>query len=734
MTHGPSVAVFISQIVVLLLAGRLAGELLQRIGQPAVTGQIIAGVLLGPSVLGALAPTLWHDLFPGSAEQKAMLDAVSQLGVLLLLLMTGMETDLSVFRDARRPAICVSLSGIILPFLCGCALGALLPDSTLPSPARRLLTTLFLGTALSISSVKIVALVIRDLGFMRRNVGQVIIASSILDDTIGWVIISIIFGLALHGSVDTLALARSVFGTALFLALSFTIGRRLVFRLVRWSNDTLTSEMAPVTMILVITALLALLTNALGVHFVLGAFVAGVLIGQSPILTRHLDAQLRGLIIALFMPVFFALAGLGADLGALRQPQFLWLTAGLIALASLAKFLGAFLGGRLGGLTYAESFAVGCGMNARGSTEVIVASIGLQVAALSRDLYTAIVAMAVVTTTAMPPMLRFAFKRLPVTPDEQARLEREDFEARGFLPRVERLLVAVDASPSGRLAARLAGLLAGARGTPTTVLHLDGDEAYAREPHHDHAEHSTAVVKAAAASGGESATPPGEPVDVITRADPRGSTASTIAAEAHKGYGLLLIGREPAADGAGFTPEIAADTADLPGAFAIAIARARHRTTPDAGPLNVLVTVSGTRIARQGAEVAIALAHASRGAVAALHVDSTAGEPLGGPWRQRFGSALAPRTSAAAAIGEIVELGEHYGIEVRACIRRGDSLREALQHELGLVHYDLLVMGVSVRPGDPLFLGDLAAQMLQRAPCSLLFVCGDTAPGAPTPR
>lgn len=733
MLHGPSVAVFISQIVVLLLAGRLAGELLQRIGQPAVTGQIIAGVLLGPSVLGALAPSLWHSLFPGSAEQKAMLDAVSQLGVLLLLLMTGMETDLTVFRDARRPAICVSLSGIILPFICGCALGALLPDSILPSPARRLLTTLFLGTALSISSVKIVALVIRDLGFMRRNVGQVIVASSILDDTIGWVIVSITFGLALHGSIDAVALARTVFGTALFLVLSFTIGRRLVFRLVRWSNDTLTSELAPVTMILVITALLALLTNALGVHFVLGAFVAGVLIGQSPILTRHLDAQLRGLIVALFMPVFFALAGLGADLGALTQPRFLWLTIVLIAVASVAKFLGAFLGGRLGGLTYAESFAVGCGMNARGSTEVIIASIGLQVAALSRDLYTAIVTMAVVTTTAMPPMLRFAFSRLPITPEEQARLEREDFEARAFLPNVERLLVAVDASASGRLAARLAGLLASARGTPTTVLHLDGDEAYAREPQHSHAEHSTAVVKAAAASGGESAAQSAGEVDVTTRAEAHGSAAADIATEAQKGYGLLLIGREPADDGTRFSREVAADAANFPGAFAITIARARHRTAPETGPLNILVTVSGTRIARHGAEVAIALAHASRGAVAALHVDSNVQEPLV-PWRHRFGTALAPRSSAAAAMDEIVELGEHYGIEVRGRIRRAGSLREALLRELDLVRYDLLVMGVSVRPGDRLFLGDLAAQMLQRSPCSLLFVCGETGSGAQTPR
>ena len=725
MTHGPSVAVFIAQIVALLLAGRLAGELFQRIGQPAVTGQIIAGVLLGPSALGLLVPSVWHSLFPAAPEQRAMLDAVAQLGVLLLLMMTGMETDLAAFREARRPAIYVSLSGIVVPFICGCVLGALLPDSMLPSPARRLLTTLFLGTALSISSVKIVALVIRDLGFLRRNVGQVIVAASILDDTVGWVIVSITFGLALHGTIDAPAVARSLIGTAVFLTLSFTFGRRLVFRLVRWSNDTLTSELAPVTMILVITALFALLTDALGVHFVLGAFVAGILIGQSPILTRQLAAQLRGLIIALFMPVFFALAGLSVDIAALGQPRFLWLTAGLIALASVGKFMGAFLGGRLGGLNYAESFAVGCGMNARGSTEVIVASIGLQVAALSRDLYTAIVAMAVVTTTAMPPMLRFAFRRLPLSRDERGRLEREEFEARAFWPQVERLLVAVDSSSSGHFAARIAGLLAGARGTPTTVLHLDEIHEGDGLPAADRALHSTAVVKAAAAIGGsaEDAQPAAE-VDVTGRTEAPDGAQAAIDSEAHKGYGLLLIGREPAAVGTSFSTEISSHAGSFPGAFAIAVARGRQQTQPDAGPLNVLVTVSGTRTARHGAELAIVLAHASRGSVSALHVDSLATGPAA-LWRERLGSALAPRASAAAAIGEIQELGAHYGIEVRGRIDSGGSVADALRHELRAGSYDLLVMGVSLRPGDKLFLGDLAAQMLREAQCSLLFVCAD---------
>src|ERR1700746_2804423 len=119
MEHGASVAVFIAQLVVLLIAGRLVGELMQRLGQPAVTGQIIAGVLLGPAMLGALAPQLWHALFPAVAQQQAMLDAVAQLGIVLLLLITGMETDLAVFRAAGRPAASVSLGRLVGAFRCG---------------------------------------------------------------------------------------------------------------------------------------------------------------------------------------------------------------------------------------------------------------------------------------------------------------------------------------------------------------------------------------------------------------------------------------------------------------------------------------------------------------------------------------------------------------------------------------------------------------------------------------
>ena len=167
-------------------------------------GQLIAGLLLGPSLFGLLLPDLQHALFPKNPEQKAMIDAISQFGILLLLLLTGMETDLKLVRQTGRAAVFASLMGILVPFACGVALGEMLPDSMLPDPGKRLITSLFLGTALSIASVKIVAMVVREMNFMRRVVGQVILASAIIDDSVGWIIVSIIFSLALHGAVDAL--------------------------------------------------------------------------------------------------------------------------------------------------------------------------------------------------------------------------------------------------------------------------------------------------------------------------------------------------------------------------------------------------------------------------------------------------------------------------------------------------------------------------------------------------
>src|SRR5205085_5548898 len=162
------------------------------------------------------------------------------------------ETDLKLVRRIGKAAVAISITGIVVPFACGFALGEFLPDAVLPNPQARVVASLFMGTALSISSVKIVAVVVREMNFMRRNVGQIIVATAIIDDTIGWIIIAMIFSLASQGTLDIYSIGKALLGTLIFLGLSFTVGQRLTFRLIRWANDNLVSSAAVITVILLI--------------------------------------------------------------------------------------------------------------------------------------------------------------------------------------------------------------------------------------------------------------------------------------------------------------------------------------------------------------------------------------------------------------------------------------------------------------------------------------------------
>jgi Kef-type K+ transport system membrane component KefB/nucleotide-binding universal stress UspA family protein len=716
----PSEVILLMQLITLLLVGRLLGEVMNRIGQPSVMGMLLGGIVLGPSIFGALWPDLQRAIFPTMAAQKAMLDGIAQFGILLLLLLTGMETDLKLVRQVGKAAATISLTGVAVPFACGFALGEFMPAALLPHPEQRLITSLFLGTALSISSIKIVSAIVREMKFTRRDLGQIIVASAICEDAMGWIIIAVIFGLAEAGTIDAFSVSKSVLGTAAFLLASFTIGRRLTFFLIRWVNDTFESDFPVITAILVMMGAMALTTHLIGVHSVLGAFVAGVLIGESPILSKHIDEQLRGMILAFFMPVFFGIAGLSADLTILKDANLALMALGLIAIASVGKFAGAFIGGELGGLTKREAFALACGMNARGSTEVIVATIGLSMGALSQNLFTMIVAMALATTMAMPPMLRWALARVPMSEAERERLAREEFEAKGFAANLERLLLIVDESPDGKLASRLAGLLAGTRGIPITMLDMSkvGRPGSKREEA-DAAKSGGKAEKTVKAAAQDVRPRDGEDrpsaLDV-TRRRPDVAGAEAVAKEARKGYDLLLAGIENtrAKDGR-FHPDLTRIAAAFEGPLAIAIANGVHRKQPERGPLHILVPLNGSGVSRRAAEVAIAIARASDHEVTALYV-TTAQNGSRSRRRRRFRA----RPEEQAIVKDIVELADRYDVRTRPAIRADIAPDEAILAKTKA--HDLVVMGVDRRPGDKLFFGDTAAAVFEKSPASILFL------------
>ncbi len=754
---GKAEAILVAEILLLLLAGRLLGEAMQRLGQPALMGNLLAGLVLGPSLFGAIWPAAQHFIFPSDPAQKAMIDGLSQVGILFLLLLTGMETDVKLVSKMKGAAVSVSLMGIAVPFACGVALGQLLPESLMPDmPGGRLVPSLFLGTALSISSIKIVAMVVREMNFMRRNLGQVIVSTAILEDTVGWVIIAVTFGIAGAGGVDAWGVVKTAGGVLLFLLFCFTAGRWLVFTAIRWVNDNFRSDFPVITAIIAIMGVMALITHMLGVRTVLGAFMAGVLVGQSPILTDHIQQQLRGMISAFFMPIFFGMSGLAADLTILGDQTILILTVGLVVIASIGKFAGAFAGSMIGGLRWREGVALGCAMNARGSTEVIVASIGLSMGALTQNLYTMIVTMAMLTTMAMPPMLRAALSKLPMNESEKKRIERERLDERGFVPNLERLLLAVDAGPVGRMAARLAGLLAGGHGMPVTILKLDSDlrekpavsrnenaredgeeqkqqkhEMAARPGDKDTerkdisgavsvtegaAEQSADPVAREVKTGAKAsaakvikddAEPNPDKVHLTTRV-PVDKASEVVRDEARKGYDLLFIGMEEVHDADGnFFPEITELASGFDGPLAI-LAAADGKAASLTARSHILLPVNGSPASRRAAEVSFVLARATGARVTALYVSQTDG-------RSRT------RSREEGVLKDMTDLAERYGARLTTRISKRTAAADAILKDNSR-GYDLLVMGVNPRPGEELFFGNTAAAVLRGWKGACLFL------------
>lgn len=709
---------FLGEVMVLILVGWVLAEVMQRLGQPAVMGPLIGGLLLGPSVLGSLWPWAEHALFASDPAQQAAFGAFAQFGVLLLLLLAGMETELRLLQRIGYAAVVVSVAGISLPFIFGFSLGEFLPPSIVPHPEHRLVSSLFVGTALSISSVKIVAMIVREMNFTRRNVGAVILTAAVIDDTIGWIILAVVFSLARHGTLDARALTQSTLGTLLFLVVSFLVGRRLVSRLIRWANDVLISEGSVIAVILLLMGGMALITDWIGVHSVLGAFVAGMLVGESPMLTGEIDRQLRGIISALVVPVFFGLAGLSADLTILRDPALLGLTALLILIASVGKFAGAFLGGRLAGMTTGESLALASGMNARGSTEVIVASVGLSVGILSQQLFSMIVTMAVVTTLAMPPMLRWALRRLPPSRDERARIERDRFEERGFLANIERLLLAADESANARFAGRLVGLVAGLRGVPVTVLHI-GAKSERQENDEQSPEKAVEVGAAVAKDSAEADQHvSGLPAVDISRRMREDGLRATVADEAKKGYGLLAIGvKNVMIADQGFHDRVQRVSAGFEGPLMIVRGRGLHLEDPINSALRIVLPVTGTEVSRRAAEVAVALAKTNRVPITAVHASSAIDRKT----RGRRGRGASKRDHEDAILQDFLALARRYGAEAQTIVRTDTDPDEAI---VGAAQdsRDLIVMGANRRAGTPLYLGEVATSVLQTAKYSVVLV------------
>lgn len=411
------VQLFLLQLGVLLLLALCMGRLAVRCGLPAVVGELTTGILLGPSVFGAVAPQLAERLLPAQAEQAHLLDAVAQLAVVMFVGVAAAQMDLGMLRRRRGVIVKVSLGGLLIPMILGVTAGFLAPRALLGDSAERSVFALFLGVALSVSAIPVIAKTLSDMRLMHRNVGQLTLASAAVSDAVGWFLLSLVSTMAI-GTLDAAEAVLAVLSLAGFVVAMLFVGRPVVRWVMRRVNRA--GDPGPAAAVAAIVILLgASAGQALELEAVFGAFVAGLLVASS--VDRRLLAPLHSVTLAVFAPLFLATAGLRIDLTALADPAVLLAGIVVLLLATLGKFAGAYLGARAGRLSRWEGIAIGAGLNARGAVEIVVATVGLRLEILTPAAYTVVVLIAVATSVMAPPLLRWATGRIEQSADELLR-------------------------------------------------------------------------------------------------------------------------------------------------------------------------------------------------------------------------------------------------------------------------------------------------------------------------
>ncbi|MFZ2239721.1 MAG: cation:proton antiporter [Gordonia amarae] len=407
-----------TQVAVLLGAAIAFGWLARRLGLPAVTGELVVGIVLGPSILGEIWPALQHGLFPADTHQQQLTDAIGQLGVVLLVGLAGAELDLAFVRRQTRLVSGVGIGAFVFPLAAGVGAGILLPTSMRADGSSTVALSLLLGAALSVSAIPIIAKILSEMGMLHRNVGQVILAAATTNDAVAWILVSVTASMATVG-VNTGDIAAASIGTLGAFVVAIVILRPAVQPLLRRLEESSAAVyLAPVSAVVIVGCAAA--TQALGLEAILGAFLAGIVIGPRK---PWLMAPLNTVTLTILVPIFLATAGLRVDLSLLTDPVVALATVTVVAVAVVSKFAGAYLGARMVRQTHWEATAIGAGLNARGAIEIVIAMVGLRLGIFSPSIFAIVVIVAIVTSVMAPPALKYAMARVTSTSEEQIRQE-----------------------------------------------------------------------------------------------------------------------------------------------------------------------------------------------------------------------------------------------------------------------------------------------------------------------
>ena len=696
--------VFWTQLLVLVSVAKALGYIMRRIGLPSVIGELAAGVVLGPSIFGNVWSEGFHWFLPDEEISSGALFAVSWLGVALLLVSAGFETDLDLIRRLGRAAALVTGFSLVFPFIGGLVVAEYLPESFVGAESNRTVFVLFVAAALSVSALAVIAKILSELGLMRRDFGQITVAAGMANDVVGWVMLAVFTGFATDGEVSAIGVLQTVLGLGAFLVLAMTLGQRVVdqsLRFVRREGPNVSGALG----VTVFTMLVfGVVTQALGIEAVLGAFVAGVVLNRSRFQQPEVIHHVEGLTMGFLAPVFFATAGLRVDLALLGEDDALAWAVVVIVVAIVAKFAGAYIGARLANQSTRAAAALGAGLNARGALEIVIASVGLSLGVFSETAYTVIVLVPLVTSVFASVSLRLIVRDWRGSPDEQERLDREEALSRNLVVKSSRILLPSLGRPASISAAQIVHFAWPPEAPATVITVGDGvdwpDITVVRNVLHERTvEHRTISTD--------------------------GSVAESIVAEAKLGYGVVCVGVAARHHGQLYSPMVdeLLLTSPLP---VIIVRRARDLDRPLPPAFSrAVVPVTGTRSSRAAQEVAFSISGNLGTDVVLTHVVDRPVRQMARFFTRRSNAdvTVAAPPVAHDLMDGATALGRELGVEPRTVVQEGSSPAMTLVATAEAENADLVVLGASLRnvDGRP-FLGHTVETVLERCDTTVVVV------------
>lgn len=402
LTHGDIVTLIFSLGVMLILS-RLLGELARRFKFPLVVGEILTGIVIGKTILGNVNPEWMQQLFPSTGNVPVALNGITSLAAIMMLFVAGMEVELSLLMKQGKKALFTSIGALIVPISAGLLLGFYYFDLFGVQNVSKRIFSLFLGTALSISALPVIARILLDLGLFKTQIGSIVIASAMLNDLIGWLIFSVILGLIQEHREASLELWQTITLTFAFTLIILTGAKYIIDKSLPWFERRFAWPGGVLSVAFGLCFMGAAFTEYIGIHAIFGAFIMGLAFGDSVHLKKQAREIIHQFVTSIFAPLFFVSIGLRLDF---VKDFDLFITLLIVGVAIISKLIGATAGAWIAGLPFKHSLAVGFGMNAHGAMEIILATFALEAKVINEKIFVALVIMAIITSMFSGPLMQ----------------------------------------------------------------------------------------------------------------------------------------------------------------------------------------------------------------------------------------------------------------------------------------------------------------------------------------